>query len=387
MNAAVTDSASASEAMRILCRLLAGELPRLADDLDPRTPRSLLELGEAHGVLPLLYRTLRNQPALPPALSAIQRELAERAMAHAAHELAVARELRTTFQRLADAQIRLLLFKGTPLAYSLYPEPHLRPRGDTDLFVPEAQRHLAGRVLTEAGYGHELVAARDLTSCELSYSRTDRLGLKHTIDLHWRLSSRWLYAQALGFDELYEAGEPLPVICAAARMPSLVHSLLIACMHRISHLPYGDANRLIWLFDIHLMAQRLSADGWSQLAALAEDKHMRAICLDGLEATQRHLGSPVPEDILERLAAPGPPELSAQYLRPGRWRESLLQLRCLPNNRQRARMIAEWLFPSAEYMMRKYGTRSRWLLPFLYPWRAVNGVIRRPDSGEAPPRD
>ena len=47
----------------------------------------------------------------------------------------------------------MLLLKGAALAYTLYPEPHLRERCDTDLLLPsreDAER--AGRVLQTLSY-------------------------------------------------------------------------------------------------------------------------------------------------------------------------------------------------------------------------------------------
>jgi len=45
-------------------------------------------------------------------------------------------ELREVLAALAGAGLPVLLLKGAALAYTLYPEPHLRDRSDTDLLFP-----------------------------------------------------------------------------------------------------------------------------------------------------------------------------------------------------------------------------------------------------------
>jgi hypothetical protein len=90
---------------------------------------------------------------------------------------------------------------------------------------------------------------------------------------------------------------------------------------------------------------------------------LRAICRDGLTETRRTLGTDVPASVLSRLAAPGAAELAAGYLRPGRWRQHLLELRALRSWGKRLRLIREWFIPPAAYMLTKYGKQGHWRLP------------------------
>jgi hypothetical protein len=145
----------------------------------------------------------------------------------------------------------------------------------------------------------------------------------------------------------------------------------------VDGVPYRDANRLIWLCDIDLLARRLSAGQWSRLCDNAAAKGLRAVCLDGLRASGKYLGTEVPELVRERLGAPGPAELSAAYLRPGRVRKHLTDLCALRGWRARWWLAREWLFPPPDYLLRKYDTDRRWLLPWLYTRRAVAGLTRR----------
>ena len=63
-------------------------------------------------------------------------------------------------------------------------------------------------------------------------------------------------------------------------------------MHRVAH--HNDADDLIWLYDIHLLAGRLSADGWRELTALARWTQVTAVCAAGLEAAADAFGTMIP---------------------------------------------------------------------------------------------
>ena len=64
-----------------------------------------------------------------------------------------AAELRAVLEALARQGLPVLLLKGAALAYTLYPEPHLRNRCDADLLLPSRdEAECAGRVLQTLGY-------------------------------------------------------------------------------------------------------------------------------------------------------------------------------------------------------------------------------------------
>ena len=138
----------------------------------------------------------------------------------------------------------------------------------------------------------------------------------------------------------------------------------------VSHL--GD--RLIWLYDIHLLATRLPHALLKRFAQLACDRRVRKICLDGLTKAQRYFGTSLQGDVLNTLAASGPPELSAQYLDLGRMHCLVKDIQSLPNWRDRLRLSKEHAFPPVDYMLEKYQVSSRVWLPALYLYRSIWGA-------------
>jgi hypothetical protein len=148
-------------------------------------------------------------------------------------------------------------------------------------------------------------------------------GGEHTLDLHWKISNSELLSRLFSYDELREAAVPLPALSPHAFGAGLVHALLIACMHRAGHkqAPYFvdgvahySGDRLIWLYDIHLLAQAMSPAQWDEFLRLAGQKGLRAVCLEGIEQTRSRFATPVPQEVLDELARPGSLEPAAQYL-------------------------------------------------------------------------
>ena len=70
----------------------------------------------------------------------------------------------------------------------------------------------------------------------------------------------------------------LPCLASAphALAPSHGDALLLACMHRVAH--HHDNERLIWLYDIHLLRERMSRDEHAAFWRLAAERRVVTIC-------------------------------------------------------------------------------------------------------------
>src|SRR6185295_16386502 len=88
-----------------------------------------------------------------------------------------------------------------------------------------------------------------------------------------------------------------------------VHSLFIACIHRIAH--HYDDDALVWLYDIHLLASRLGQREWNQLIDLATRTRTRTVCVHGLRAARDAFETVLPATLLERFSTSEPEPLTA----------------------------------------------------------------------------
>src|SRR5262249_51587245 len=155
------------------------------------------------------------------------------------------REITRVLASLREAGVTALVLKGGALAYTHYPAPHLRPRGDTDLLVTREDRARAQEALDDLGYRRQNSVSRDAVHTQWMFRRHEGR-LPHTIDLHWAISNRPLFARMLSFDELRRDARPIATLGADALAPAPVHALILACVHRVAH--HDDAPTLIWLY-------------------------------------------------------------------------------------------------------------------------------------------
>jgi hypothetical protein len=335
----------------------------------------------AEDLAPLVWHLLHKTPAFATWPPAVRHDIAERARAAMARELLVAREVSRALAALAERNIRPLLFKGTALAYQVYAHPGLRPRSDTDLLIREADVPPAREVLSALGYGAAVQCDGELLFRQFEVHRMDELGTRHVLDVHWAISTQAPFADLLPYEELWPRSAPLPALGPRARGFGTVDALLLALIHPVMH--HKNEDRLLWTYDVHLLAARLDDTAFAQLVARAGAKRIAAICADGLERSRHLLGTAVPDAVLAELhAMPVAEQPTAAYLTPGRtWLdETASSLGGLRSWRERWRLLREIAFPSPSYMLRAYGVEgsgwSKALLPALYAHRGVRGVVR-----------
>jgi hypothetical protein len=356
-----------------LAAFLAGS-PREWSDLEI-SEKVLLDLCAAEDLAPLCFHRLTrgSDDGWPRSL---RRILAESAHARVAEELLRRSEIRAVLDALALGGISPILIKGTPLAYTVYEAPACRARDDTDLIIPESDVDAARRVMASLGYS-ATVHCSDLFS-QFEVQKIDRFGVTHAFDIHWKISTQPVFQSVLTHREIMPRAEPLPALGPHAMAAGPVDALLLACVHPVMH--HRNAQRVLWIYDIHLLAGRLSAVEFNEFADLAHHKQMAAVCAHQLRFAQTVFGTAVPPSVLAALSEPGEPEPSAAYLASERgWRHELASsLGGLPRVADRVKLLRHVLLPDPSYMLGAYGLRGKslgpWLLPVLYVHRNVRGV-------------
>jgi hypothetical protein len=357
---------------RCLARALAGDLGWV--DTDAWTLDDLIDAADAHGVVALLWEALR---AAPPSAAAIRQALEPRVRADAARDLIVHAEMRRVLDAIADAGERAIVFKGSALAYTIYASPWHRPRTDTDVLTSREGLARVSGVLERCGYARsDALSTGELVSHQVAFERLDDHGVRHVIDLHWKIVNPQVLADVVSFEEAWSESEPAPALGRSARVPSRVVSVVLACVHRLAH--HQGEERLIWLQDLVQLAARLGPGEWRALGDIAVARGVAAICADGLARAHAVLGAPVPADVQERLEAAGRDEPTRAYVAGEvRKRDVLLSdLATLDGWHARARLLREHAFPPAAFVLRRYGVHSRWWLPLLYAHRLVTGAFR-----------
>ena len=287
-----------------------------------------------------------------------------------------ARELQTVLDALADAGVRPVLLKGAALAQTHYPRPELRPRSDTDLMIPASARDDVAHVLVAQGYERPVEVDGELAIGQFHFVKHDCHGLRHQLDVHWRVSNVRAFADVLSYEDLARDAMALPALGANAWGPAPAHALLVACVHRVAH--HNDAPDLLWLFDVHLLARAFTPAERDSFTRLASERRMRAVCARTLSLAQAAFESLDDKWIASFSSADAVHEPSAAFVGGGLRQVDILKadLAATPRWRSRLQLLGEHLFPSAMYMRQRYPRWPAALLPIVYVYRMLTGAPR-----------
>jgi hypothetical protein len=329
----------------------------LSESLTSEEVRALIE----HGVGPLVYARTR----LP--------RLRDDAIRAAAYEPLRAADLAEVLGALASRGVEALVLKGTALAYDLYPEPELRPRSDTDLLIAHADLPVLRETMLALGFAEQPASGDAHGLRQAAFTRAPGM----VYDVHWSATNVPAFDAVLRYEELRTRALPLPRLGPDARGLSYVDALLLACIHRVAH--HHDSDRLIWLVDIDLLRERMTAEEHQRFWRLAAAGRVVGVCARSIavaDAWLSHSPHDGPEQWLseeERTRE----EPSAVFLDRDITHGGVLasSLRALPW-RARIQRIWQVAFPPAEFMRERFGSRNPFLLPWWYVYRAVRGVAR-----------
>jgi len=324
----------------------------------------LVQFMRHHGVAVLLADTAREH--LPAGLLVIDRGLVKSAVAA---EMARRHELVTVLAAMQSRGLAPpLLIKGQALAYTLYQQPWLRPRTDIDALFEAGALDAVLAVLTALGYERVNGIDSDLILPQTSLLR-HHCGVEHIWDVHWRISNRPTFANTLTIPDIRQRAMKIGLAGAPFLAPDRLDSLLLACLHLIGHHAYEI--RLIWLYDIHLLVESLSASEKSGFLDKARSHpRVRAACHAALAVTQRYL----PTERTDALCRALDPGSGARWKLERTYLASLMDDARAVGPGHRLRLLAQHVFPSRQYMLRRFPIQHRWQLPFWYGLRLARAL-------------
>ena len=192
----------------------------------------------------------------------------------------------------------------------------------------------------------------------------------------------------LPFAECAAGAIALPRLSPAARGLDRVRSLIHTCLHRAMHITapyfvgsrtYYGGDRLIWTYDIHVLASALSETEWRQLCALSAKYGAAAVCLDGLATARELLGTPIPDHVRTALGhAPRNEKASHYLIRSRQLGRAWQDLLAVPGVRAKLAYLKSRLLPSAGFVEAKYKHSAKRPLLHLYARRMLEFLRTRP---------
>lgn len=273
-------------------------LSRLASSPDSpgADPEALFERAHAQGIAPLLHASLERW-----GLPAGQGPFAPFAQAWAAtlrQNLLYLEEIGRVTTRFAEEGMETILLKGSALLLSLYEHPALRPMGDVDLLVREADTPRAmaaaeslGYRLLREGRRAELLA----TNHEIELARTLPDGTRLYLEIHWRLAPREALWRGPGEEprgiwrDALPSGDP----AIPARVPAPEDAIVLAALHLGRHV----FSRALWLCDVSLLASSPELL-WEDVITKAGERDATFALWATLEGARALCGAEVPGAVL-----------------------------------------------------------------------------------------
>ena len=293
-------------------------------------------------------------------------------------ELYSMQNLQQTIKIFNDNAIPLLVLKGSALAYSLYQQPYQRIRGDTDILIRQQDKAATDKLLIENNYEKSATVSGSLISHQSTFINNTDSG-SHIYDLHWKLSNRNAFAQLFDFDEIYNRRQTMSKMSGNAYRLSNVDALLHAIIHYYGHFP-DDRERLIWIYDMHLLCTQLTPDCWKDFLKQCHARKLDPFALKALSLTHSTFNTQLPEPILHTLMH-SPIKLKKieqRRLDASRWSriEQFQSDWAALTGRQRCRLIKEYLLPSSDFILAQNQSDNKFLLPYFYCKRLFQGSIR-----------
>ncbi len=302
--------ATAMPEMQLLCSCARNYIDDTAiEEIVARSQQSidwdlLLHKANAHGVLPLLHKSLSHvcPDRIPLPLF---NQLKACFHLNALRNQYLSQELLRLLALLESNNIAALPFKGPTLAILAYGSLSFRQFGDLDILVHERDFLVAKDLLLVDGYqrGQQLHGIADIETQELALmKRWGEYPLIHpdkqfSVDLHDRLIGGEFPALSANFDLFWENLAPVPLLNTEVNTLCPEDLLLYLCIH-------GSKDfwlRLSWVCDVATLIHTQPQMNWQWLSDRAQTLDCEQMLWLGISLAQDLLSVSLPEVAADRM--------------------------------------------------------------------------------------
>ena len=335
----------------------------------------LLTFLRAHWIIPLLYRIIGSLPSERRPPETISNELRQDFLVSVVRSLQMERQLGEILEAFREQGFRALVLRGPALAFSLYPDPAMRPSGDLDLLVMPEQVVQARGVLESLGYrclAKRFETARDFFR-EECFIHQNNQGNKFPVDLHWvhwELHPFFKGSEEVDIHDLFQRGWKVETPTFAFETLHPVDYLIHSAIHLV--MIHKNEMRLSWIYDTALLARHLQVpDDWEKLQERSVAWRARLPLEQCLKMAKVWAGLELPEGFDDFSTWPLPTEDESAV-----WEDTMqhhwvtiLLKRSLANPSlilKRVPSLLRLLFPHPEMVRACYPISSNWLLPVSY---------------------
>ncbi len=358
--------------------------PSLLPKLTREQWLKLFSILTSHRILPLAYWRINSLPmefALP---KQIIHRMRMAFLRNSVRCFRIEKQLREIIEALKAQGIGVLILRGPGLAWSVYPNPALRPCDDIDLLVLPEQMIKARSVLEKLGYrslNKKFILSRDFYR-EENFIHKKNPADNLLLDLHWE---NWelhplFRRNGQGIEELFQRAIRIESSTLTFETLHPVDALIQAAIHLT--MLHRQNMRLVWIYDIVLLARQLQRpEQWEELKERSVTWMARLAVEDSLKMAQFWSGFQLPDGFDDFSSWPQPTAEEALVWSDsikGHWMRVLLK-KCLSSPSgllKMARSLFHLLFPPPDIMRYCYPASPRWLLPISYVKRWTKWLVQ-----------
>jgi len=270
--------------------------------------------------------------------------------------------------------VKFLILKGVALTFLEYPGEHMRPCADEDILIRMEDLDVTNEIFLELGFTKIPSPARKMSRFQITYSKIVYGKVECLIDLHWKLSNNNQYVESrnplkgISFLELWESSRNLDRL--NGKTLSKKFAFVHACLHLYGHHKYEI--KMIWVYDIHLLISNHSNTFLTDCYNLAERLDILLECSFGLYYSSIYFSTVISSQWVEQIKKNKNIFFKSQI-----WMsEFSSDLRSLNDIVSKILFVGEHLFPTSEYMKRKYNFSFKIFLPWFYMIRMFSGFFK-----------
>jgi hypothetical protein len=194
---------------------------------------------------------------------------------------------------LRQHSIPVIALKGAHLASAVYRNITLRPMGDIDLLVKQADLLMVHDILAEQGY----VSSKEETDCSQEHLPSYRKKDSIIIEMHFNIVPP-PFSDRVDVEKLFTRAQTCFI--EGIEVPSLCPEdlLLHLCMHASYH--HGFNNGIMPLFDISTAIEHYAEDlDWKQVLSRSKEWGVSKCVYLSLFLAKKFAGTAIPEQIMK----------------------------------------------------------------------------------------
>ena len=257
---------------------------------------SVIDISYMHGVLPLVYKTLKHYPEIP---ADVLQTFKAHNMQIAQTNMKMTAELIRVVKLLDDHGIKYIALKGPVLSQLIHGDTIQRQYTDLDILVEKEDIYRVGELFYEHGYTSEydLKFLKNKTLANVGKDFTFTHNESNIfIEMHWKL---FLSKHIIDLDKNLFSTPLLSIRTNHYPILTLSYEYLLVylCLHGSKH--YWE--RIEWIVDIDRLIRNNANIDWNTVLTLCKTMRIEAMVYLGFAVSSKLLNTPIPDQITDAI--------------------------------------------------------------------------------------